>query len=169
MRELGVAGEAHEADRLAGCHSLAGLHDDAALPEMAVLGLPAPAMVDDQRVPGFPILHGVGAGRADAHVIHAVAQSQHRTRCRSQHLHALGHDGAVRNPDIRALVTVIGEAAASPVLGLRAGIIIDEVADHAADVRRAGDRQVEAGAARLPLDGPSQGDEGTSGKYRDRD
>ena len=88
VRKLGVAGQADQSDRLAFRDPIAGFDADAALGHVAVLGVPAIVVVENDPVAAFfPRYFGV-ANAAHRDVGHAVPCADYAAGCGCQHFNA---------------------------------------------------------------------------------
>ena len=101
MGKARLAGHADEAELLAGRDLLARADLHAALAHMAVLGLPALAVLDRHAVAAIAALDRRLADHRDADVVHAVADVADPARRRRQHRHALPHRSEARDREIR--------------------------------------------------------------------
>src|SRR6266508_91928 len=72
------AREADQPERLTALHGVAGFHKHAASPKMAVLRLPAVAVIDQHVVARFTAPDRINTDLANAHVVHVVADRTHR-------------------------------------------------------------------------------------------
>ena len=131
MRELGQAGQADLPDAVAGPQTVAGPHRDAALRHVAVLGLPAVAVIDHGAVAAFDVLDRILARRRDRDVRHAVADAQHRAGGRGQYVDARLLGGHRRDPEIRPVMALIGQSAAPVVPRGGRRVLVDVMLDEA--------------------------------------
>ncbi len=74
MGELGSARHADHAQDVTRRHLVARLHHNAAPAQMAVLGFPAAAMIDDNRIAGISFLDQIKPDVAHVDVGHVVAK-----------------------------------------------------------------------------------------------
>src|SRR5688572_28706016 len=99
MRELRPAGIADLAQGIASLNRIARPYLQRADPQMAILGLPAALMIDDQAVAAFAIADEPPVRfRADQQVRHAVADGLDRSRGGGQHRDAAL--GGIANADV---------------------------------------------------------------------
>ncbi|KAK1548174.1 hypothetical protein Q3G72_013615 [Acer saccharum] len=140
VRELGVARQADQPQPRRGAHPLPRLHADAALGEVAILGFPAMAVVDDEAVAAFLVGDGCGAALAHRDVGHAVAHAQHAAGRAGQHGDALVHSRQAGDAEIGAVMPRIGAATAQIVVRRRGGAGVDIVLHRAIAAQVAGER-----------------------------
>jgi hypothetical protein len=168
MRELGHAGQADPAEALARRHHVAGLHREAALGHVAVLGFPALAVLDHEPVAAFHGLDALAPAPGDGDILHPVADPQDLAARGREHVDArlLGRQG--RHPDVGAGMTRIGEGAALVVLGGRRRVAVDIVLNDAGRADLAGHRQAQGHGLRGGRTGAQEGDKGGNSRTHDR-
>lgn len=142
---LGFTGEADESESPARPDLVAGPDPKATPLQVAVLGLPTVAVVDDDGVARLAALDRGVADLADARVGHAVADGlDDAVRCRDDgdtpfHRRKVGH------AKIGAGVAFEAEPAAGLVHAAGTGIVVDALLEGADRARLAGDREIENG------------------------
>ena len=145
MGELGQARHADQADRLAGLYPLSRRDREAAFAQVTVLRPPAVAVIEHDAVAAFAAPGDRRGQLVGEPVGNAVAREHHLAGRGGQHRHAARHVSQIADPEIGAVVTVVGEEPAAVVARSRSGIHIEVVLDEAVMTQAAGDREVEAG------------------------
>ncbi len=136
MRKLAVSRQADQADGFAGGHRLPRTDADASEPKVAVLRLPAIAMIDDDSVAGLLVVYV--APSPHPRVGFAVAGAQHRPGLRRDDGIAGAHVRHRSQTDVGPVMAVGGQRAAAIIAPTRTRIMIDELLDQArlADLAR---------------------------------
>ena len=145
--------KSHQPDPVAARNPVALRHRDTAVAQVAILGLPAVAMVDQHAVAALLAVEQIRRRAGEPEVGHAVAQRPDFAVGRRQHRHARPHRGEGIDREIGALVAVIGLGPAGEILGPRPGIAVEVVHHEAVVAEGAVDRQAELG---LGLQGGGQ-------------
>ena len=144
--DVGKFREARGADQaqlVALAHLLALPHHQGIAPEVAVMGLPAGAMVDGDGIAAAPAGDRRMADKARVAVQHAVADAHHGARGGGHHGHAVVHDRIVADGDVDPRVAVVGMGPAGVVLGAGARFMVHMIDQPAGLAQAAGDRQAE--------------------------
>ena len=127
---------------------IAGLHRQAALRHVAILGLPAIAVIDHRAVAAFAVVDALAAAFRDRHVLDPVADAQHLAVGRREHL----HPGLLRRhggkADIGAVMALIGQRSALVILRGGRRIAVDIMLDEAGPADLAGHRQAQGDVLR---------------------
>ena len=109
VQELGRPRQPDDRYRLSGDDPFLGLHADAPVPQVRVLGLPAGPVIDDDGVAGHVVVDHLAARHARADVLDAAARPQDDSICCGEDHDAVRKPPSVGNADIRAVVAVVGQ------------------------------------------------------------
>ena len=143
VREDGGTGEADLAQGGASAEPLARPHAHAVLGQVAILRLPAVGVADHHPVAAQPVADRRGARGGPGDVLHAVAHARHHAVGGRQRVHAGALSRKRGQPEVCAIMTVVGQRPTLIVAGRRRGVMIDILLDLAAAPELAGKRQVE--------------------------
>ena len=116
---------ANKRDPLTAIDPLTTLHHDTAAPEMAILGLPAVRMANDDAVAAKEIVFSALEFGTRHPVRHAVAEGRHHARRSSKDRHAGPHGGHVADRDIGSLVAVVAMIRAAEIAHSLLRVVID--------------------------------------------
>lgn len=143
VREAREAREPDEAEGRSGGDAIARRDGNAATTEVAILGLPALAVVDEDAVPALAASDGSTTALFDPLVALAVADGPHGAGGRRPHRHAGGHRGEIGYRQIDPVVAVVGKRAARRIAQAGPRIMVEMVDDPAIAPGVAGERQGE--------------------------
>ena len=127
---------AKPAESRAGGHRLTMADRDAAAHQVAILGLPAVAMIDDHAVPAFAPF---GPGAAAGVIGLSIARCDHRAGRRGQHRETRAGRIPIGHAHIGAIVAGVSPRAVMPIAPGVIGVVLHP----AITARHAGQRQIE--------------------------
>jgi len=131
MRKFSIPGQSNEADWSTLGDAIASLDSQAALGQVAVLGLPAVLVLNNGTVATFFSDDGGFPDGSNRNVIHTVSHPGNTPGCGGDYLDAFFLNFEIGYPDIRPVMAIIGAATARVVAGHGRAVMVNVVLDEA--------------------------------------